>query len=77
MFKQGFLNGENFEDNGLTHMLKRGFIYNGDPGPSSSIIQGAEVSLNGMSLRGPSPDPLIDKELLINVVGMGLKEVFP
>ena len=35
-----------------------------------------EVSLNGMSLGGPSPSPLIDEELLMNVMGMSLKEIF-
>ena len=39
--------------------------------------EGQEVSLDRMNLDRPGLDPLLDDELLMNVVGMDLKEIFP
>ena len=58
-------------------MLQRAFINNRESGPSSPVKQVKEVFMDGMSLGGPSLGPLIDEEFSLNVVGMGLKEVFP
>ena len=56
--------------------FKRWIFNCGDSGPSSSVKQGQEVSLAGMKLGGSARGPLID-EFLMNIMGMGFKEVFP
>ena len=51
-----------------------GFINSGISGKYSAVKQGQEVPFDGMSLGGSGLGPLIDEEVLMNVVGMGLNE---
>ena len=56
-------------------VLKSGSINSGDSEPSPPVKQGQEIFLDGISFRGTGIGPLVD-EFLMNVVGLGLKEVF-
>jgi len=50
-------------------MHEQGPINRGISGPSSTVYQGQEVSVDGMSLSGPDLGLLIDEEFLMNVAG--------
>ena len=62
---------------GKTSLLKREFFKSGVSGPSLPVKQEKVNSLDGMSPVGVGLNLLIDKEFLMNVVGIGLQEAFP
>ena len=57
-------------------MLKPDLITSGEFVSSLLVSLGPEASLDGMNDGGPGLGPMIDEEFLLNVVGMGLEEVF-
>ena len=54
---------------GLAPLFNRGSINSEDSGSYSPIKQWQEISLDGMSVKGPGLGPLIDDEFLVNVMG--------